>query len=174
MSWQSFEKLVGELYRRQGYSVEERGGEDADGGIDLVLRQSNEIILVQCKQWRTRQVGVATVRELYGVMASEGVSRGILVTCGQFTPDAKAFAKGKHLELVDGAMLLEQISQVQKSRNIDPIIAFEQKQSTFIDLNCPRCGKLMVIRKARKGKHIGKQFWGCTGFPQCRGIKEIL
>ena len=106
-------------------------------------------------------------------MASEGVGRGILVTCGQFTLDAKAFVKGKHLELVDGAMLLEQISQVQESRNIDPIIAFEQKQSTFIDLNCPRCGKLMVIRKARKGKHIGKQFWGCTGFPQCRGIKEI-
>jgi hypothetical protein len=38
MSWQEFETLVGEAYRRQGYSVEETGGGDADGGVDLILR----------------------------------------------------------------------------------------------------------------------------------------
>ena len=32
MSWQNFELLVGEAFKRKGYSVEERGGAGADGG----------------------------------------------------------------------------------------------------------------------------------------------
>ncbi len=37
---------------------------------------------------------------------------------------------------------------------------------------CPRCGKPMVIRTAAKGKNVGGHFWGCTGFPKCRGIVQ--
>ncbi len=37
MSWQQFERLVGEGFRLQGYRVVETGGGGADGGIDLVL-----------------------------------------------------------------------------------------------------------------------------------------
>jgi restriction system protein len=173
MSWQSFEKLVGEVYRQRGYRVEERGGEGADGGIDLVLRHGDEIILVQCKHWKARQVGVATVRELYGVVVSENATRGILVTSGQFTPDACAFAKGKSLELVDGTALLARIEQVQKSSTTNPAIASEKKSSAQADPHCPCCGKQMVLREARKGNHAGKQFWGCTEFPQCRGTKKL-
>ncbi|ADE17009.1 restriction endonuclease (plasmid) [Nitrosococcus halophilus Nc 4] len=172
MSWQSFEKLVGEFYRRQGYSVEERGGGGADGGVDLVLRRQGEVILVQCKQWKTRQVGVAKVRELYGVVASENATRGVLITCGQFTPDARAFAKGKSLELVDGTALLERVSKVQKHSKTDPAIASQQKRATHIAPDCPLCGKPMVLRKARKGSNAGKQFWGCKAFPQCRGVRN--
>ena len=36
-TWQDFERLVGEVYRRQGYRVVETGGGGADGGIDLKL-----------------------------------------------------------------------------------------------------------------------------------------
>jgi hypothetical protein len=38
---------------------------------------------------------------------------------------------------------------------------------------CPRCGKKMVLRTAKTGANAGKQFWGCTGFPQCRGIVNV-
>lgn len=37
LSWQEFELLVGEYFRRKGYAVQENGGGGADGGIDLVL-----------------------------------------------------------------------------------------------------------------------------------------
>lgn len=33
---------------------------------------------------------------------------------------------------------------------------------------CPRCGKPLVQRVARKGKNPGARFWGCSGFPKCR------
>lgn len=32
---------------------------------------------------------------------------------------------------------------------------------------CPKCGKPMVLRTAKKGENIGQQFWGCSGFPKC-------
>lgn len=32
---------------------------------------------------------------------------------------------------------------------------------------CPKCGKPMVLRTAKKGENVGQQFWGCSGFPKC-------
>jgi len=52
MDWRSFERLVGEAFRRQGYVVKETGQGGADGGIDLELSKGGQITLVQCKQWR--------------------------------------------------------------------------------------------------------------------------
>jgi len=37
LSWQDFERLVGEAYRRRGYTIEEIGGSAPDGGVDLML-----------------------------------------------------------------------------------------------------------------------------------------
>ena len=39
LSWQDFERLVGESYRRHGYVIEEVGGAAPDGGVDLVLHR---------------------------------------------------------------------------------------------------------------------------------------
>lgn len=38
---------------------------------------------------------------------------------------------------------------------------------------CPECGKPMKRRKARSGANAGHEFWGCTGYPDCRGICAI-
>ena len=76
MSWDEFEMLVGEHYRRQGFQVSRQGGNGPDGGVDLVLKIKSETYLVQCKQWKAFKVGVQPVRELYGVMASRGAAGG--------------------------------------------------------------------------------------------------
>lgn len=34
---------------------------------------------------------------------------------------------------------------------------------------CPECGRDMVRRKSRDGKF----FWGCSGYPQCRGSRSV-
>jgi len=31
----------------------------------------------------------------------------------------------------------------------------------------------MALRTARKGCKEGQQFWGCTGYPECRGLLSI-
>ncbi|MCA9886856.1 MAG: DUF2726 domain-containing protein, partial [Anaerolineae bacterium] len=38
---------------------------------------------------------------------------------------------------------------------------------------CPKCGSRMVLRTSKKGKNAGNQFWGCSGYPQCRTIIEL-
>ena len=39
---------------------------------------------------------------------------------------------------------------------------------------CPRCGKAMVLRVARKGPGAGSEFWGCSNYPSCKAIKPVL
>ncbi|MDP2782552.1 topoisomerase DNA-binding C4 zinc finger domain-containing protein [Devosia sp.] len=37
---------------------------------------------------------------------------------------------------------------------------------------CPSCGASMVRRTARKGKHAGSKFWGCSKYPACKGTRS--
>jgi len=39
--------------------------------------------------------------------------------------------------------------------------------------SCPLCGKPMALRTARKGARAGSQFWGCGGFPECKGTRAL-
>jgi four helix bundle suffix protein len=38
---------------------------------------------------------------------------------------------------------------------------------------CPRCGKPMKQRTARRGNAPGTSFWGCTGYPDCKGTRPL-
>lgn len=163
ISWQEFEELVGEAYRRKGYAVTETGGGGADGGVDLVLRKGGVKLLVQCKHWKMDKVGVKVVRELYGVVAAEDASGGVVISSGTFTQEARDFAKGKTLDLLDGSELLNLITKVQRT----PM----QLNKRSNDSTCPLCGAEMVLRTAKKGPNAGEKFWGCSAFPKCRATK---
>lgn len=39
---------------------------------------------------------------------------------------------------------------------------------------CPKCGKPMVLRTARKGVGAGSEFWGCPNFPSCRVTRNVV
>ena len=39
--------------------------------------------------------------------------------------------------------------------------------------NCPRCGSAMVRRTIKKGDKSGQEFWGCSTFPKCRGMRKM-
>ena len=168
MSWQQFEALVGEAFRRKGYSVTETGGGGADGGVDLALKKSGETSLVQCKQWRALKVGVTIVRELYGVMAARGAAGGFVVTSGVFTDEAHAFARGKNIELMDGKALHALIRGVSL-----PARAFRDPLSVMTTGApfCPECQSRMVKRKAKRGAKAGNAFWGCSQYPACKGTR---
>jgi restriction system protein len=166
IGWQEFEHLVGEAFRLQGYRVSEQGGASVDGGVDLVLSKDGEKVLVQCKQWRAFKVGVPVVRELYGVMAAAGASGGIVVTSGRFTDEAKDFAQGRNVRLIDGPQLQTLLQQVRRAPPVP------EATRTLIPA-CPLCAKPMTRRVARKGANAGGTFWGCTGFPTCRGVKPV-
>jgi restriction system protein len=38
---------------------------------------------------------------------------------------------------------------------------------------CPKCSKPRVVRTAKTGRNAGKQFWGCTAYPDCKGVVKV-
>jgi len=107
LSWREFENLVGEFFRRKGFRVEQRGGREADGGVDLVASIGEDRYLVQCKHWRMQRVGVKVVREICGVAAAEGAAGVFVVTSGSFTDEARRFVEENRIdiELITGEQL---------------------------------------------------------------------
>ncbi len=189
LSWQEFEMLIGEMFRNKGFSVKETA-KGADGGVDLELRKAGELSLVQCKQWRATKVGVSVVRELFGVMAAQGAVHGYVVTTGKFTSEARKFAQGRNISLIDGQAVEREIRRQAKSNsNVTSIKRAQRRHSmnsrpkstaqaasagsAAIAPPCPKCGGKMVKRVARKGANAGKAFWGCSHFPKCRGTLPL-
>jgi len=185
MTWREFEMLVGEAFRLKGYRIEETGGRGADGGVDLVLRKSGKKFLVQCKQWRSYKVGVGVIREHFGVMTAERADGGFVVTSGRFTAEARVFAKGFHIELIEGEALFQMIRQARATsgRNDaqprrDPSriqatgpspVAAPDAGASDTPPSCPKCSSVMVRRTAKRGANAGNSFWGCSDYPRCRG-----
>ena len=173
LTWQDFERLTGEYFNRRGFSIIETGGGGADGGVDLTMKKGADRYLVQCKQWRAIRVGVEPVRELYGVMAAHRAAGSFVVTSGRFTEEAKRFASGREIELIDGAQLEREIRQQPSSPKTSRATAppGAQSISSPAKRGCAICGSAMVLRKAIKGSSAGQSFYGCSNFPRCRGTR---
>ncbi|MXY58843.1 MAG: DUF2034 domain-containing protein [Gammaproteobacteria bacterium] len=174
LSWREFEELVAEAYRRDGYRVVENEGPGPDGGIDVRLRRNGALHLVQCKNWRSRRVGVRVVREVYGVLAAEHAQQAVIVCSGDFTEDARRFAAGKPIRLVDGEGLLALVRGVRRAddtggRSPDPDLPERSDPRTV----CPRCGGRLVVRTAKRGDRAGRRFLGCETFPRCRHTENL-
>lgn len=93
-----FECEVAEWYRRKGY-IAHTTKYVGDGGVDIVLNKGDETIFVQCKHYKA-PVGVAVMRELYGVVKGENATRGILACLYQPTQGAREFAHRCGIEIV--------------------------------------------------------------------------
>jgi restriction system protein len=168
MSWREFEMLVGEAFRRQGYAIQETGLGGADGGIDLILRKDGAITLVQCKQWRTRQVPVNVAREMYGLLTHHGATSVKIVAVGGYTADAQRFAQGKPIKLIHGEALLAMVRESQTAGPVKAPATREVSPTPTATPDCPKCGAIMIQRENRRTKD---RFWGCANYPACRGTR---
>lgn len=159
MDWRAFEELVEAYYRKLGYRVQRQREDGPDGGIDVrITNEQDQRFLVQCKQWRHSNVGVKTVRELLGVVVAERAAGGIVVTSNEFTNEAREFAEGVPIKLIDGEKLAHMMGDLlNEAQEISPD---DLDDST--PLRCPACGSELVIRKANRGRHKGRSFYGCA------------
>jgi restriction system protein len=101
MRWQQVVSVIRELFGRRGYEV--RSGDEE--GVDLVLESDRERVLVMCDQWKVWTVGTSPLFRFYKQVRHNGATRGIVLTTGDFTPEARDFASATGLELVDGRAL---------------------------------------------------------------------
>lgn len=120
-------------------------------------------------------MGLPVIREFFGAMAVEGAAGGYVVASGQFTAEAKAFAEGRHIELVDGEKLKSLLANGNPTSPV-PESTVEAKpvvQAVSAEPVCPLCKGAMVKRVARKGANAGNVFWGCGAYPKCRGVVNV-
>ena len=48
------------------------------------------------------------------------------------------------------------------------------KIDTLSVILCPKCNAKMIRRKAVKGPNAGQEFYGCSNFPKCKGIVNMV
>ena len=147
-----FEWFVGELFRREGWAVEETGRQgQADGNVDLRLTRDGDRRIVQCKRWTANFVGVELVRGFAGTLLREGLpgSAGIFVTLSDFTPQAIEEAAKAGLTLLDGRALYSRVEKVRRPEA------------------CPTCSEPMVLDRSMHG------WWFRCVRPGCGGKRDL-
>jgi HJR/Mrr/RecB family endonuclease len=113
LSPKAFERYVASLFRQKGHRVHLRG-RTGDHGVDLELFGPNgRRAIVQCKRYQNT-VGEETVRDLYGTLIHEQVSRAFLVTTAEISDAARVWAEGKPITLIDGETLVQISTSIEK------------------------------------------------------------
>jgi restriction system protein len=108
----AFERLARRLLREADFDSVNVTGQSGDGGIDGLgvyrLGLVSFPVFFQCKRYRG-SVSPSAVRDFRGAMAGRG-DKGLLITTGSFTADAKKEATrdgAPPIDLIDGDRLCE-------------------------------------------------------------------
>jgi RNA recognition motif-containing protein len=120
----AFESLIADLFEAEGFHVE-LTRRTRDGGYDVVAIQSGRLnlrLLIECKRPHPGgKIGVGVVRELLSVKADHRATKGVLVTTGSSTRDARELLDQHEWELEgkDYADLLSWLREPRASRSSD-------------------------------------------------------
>lgn len=116
MSPHAFERLAQRLLRESGVASPVVTGRSGDGGIDgrgvYQISLLSFPLFFQCKRYKG-SVGSSAVRDFRGAMAGRG-EKGLLITTGTFTSDARAESQrdgAPPVDLIDGDRLCELLKE---------------------------------------------------------------
>jgi restriction system protein len=113
----AFERLAQRLLREAGFIKVEVTGRSGDGGIDgigvLRVNLLSFQVLFQCKRYQG-SVGASAIRDFRGAMVGRS-DKGLMITTGTFTPDAKREATrdgAPAIDFIDGDQLCDLLKQL--------------------------------------------------------------
>jgi restriction system protein len=114
ISDRQLELLVASLYEKIGFTTIVTK-KTRDGGRDVIAERSEpgkrEKLLIEVKH-HEKPIGVPVVRALLGVVSSEKVNKGVIITTSKFTKDASRFAKSNpRIELIDCSQLVKLLNE---------------------------------------------------------------
>jgi restriction system protein len=122
----AFERLAQRILRESGFVKVEVTGKSGDGGIDGtgVLRMNliSFQVLFQCKRY-AGSVGAGAVRDFRGAMQGRA-DKGLIITTGTFTPDARKEATrdgAPAIDLIDGEALCYLLKDLKLGVNVQEI-----------------------------------------------------
>lgn len=115
-----FERFITGLLHQMGFEAQTTKA-TGDGGIDIEAVLDRPIVggryLFQCKRFaEDNPVGSAAIREFYGALiADRKAAKGIFITTSTFTQQARDFAEGLSIELIDGDQLRRLLNEHKKA-----------------------------------------------------------
>lgn len=165
LEWKRFEEVCEGVWKANGYAA--RGtGPGSDGGVDVIiadpLNPDRVFAVAQCKAW-SKPVGVEPVRALWGAKDHFGAQLAIFYALAGFSPDARAFAEGKHLKLVAADELLAQLQTLPQAESA--ALLRHVTRGDYTTPSCPKCEIKMIRKPGRAGR---SDFWSCPNFGSCR------
>ena len=69
--------------------------------------------------------------------------------------------------------LAEQTEDISEANDSKSESMKAEETENIVSGVCPRCGRELVLRTAKKGDKAGMQFYGCSGFPKCRYARNM-
>jgi len=119
LSQDAFERLAQRVLRESGFTKVTVTGRSGDGGIDGtgIVQLGGLLsfpVLFQCKRYQG-SVGASAIRDFRGAMVGRA-ERGLFITTGAFTRDAKLEATrdgAPLIDLVDGEQLLDKLKELR-------------------------------------------------------------
>ncbi len=163
LDWKRFEEVVAAYFREKNFRSETLAY-GPDGGVDARLffgDLEKPVGAVQCKAWGKRQVGVAPVRELLGVMTHERVPRGYFAATGDFSEEAIKFAESNPIMLISGNDFLVAIAKMDEERSAKLLAVSTEGDYTVP--TCVSCGDKLYKKNFKTGTA-----WVCRRYPACR------
>jgi restriction system protein len=130
-----FERFCQRLLRESGLEQVTVTGRSGDGGIDGIgILQVNDLVsfkvLFQCKRY-SGSVSASQIRDFRGAMSGR-TDKGIYLTTGTFTDDAKAEAVREGvppIELLDGEKLISMLERLRLG--LKQVTTFEVDEAFF-------------------------------------------
>jgi len=117
-----------------------------------------------------------TLKPAIGLEMVKSISKGERREADQFMADLFLSARLPLIHVQSSEHYLEKDLTalfelaVIKVKETGPLRAASKTDSVPM---CPVCGKMMVLRVHRNGRHAGKKFYGCVDSPACIGIVAI-
>jgi len=148
LNYREFEWLVGEVLRREGWTVREMSRDGIpDGNIDLELVRDGRRAIAQCKRWTANSVDVNEIRTFLGTLMREKLpaNAGFFVTLSDFTEQARREGREAGIMLLDGPELFSRIEKVRRPEL------------------CPKCQAPMLLAKSPHGWWFRCKVNGCGG-----------
>lgn len=160
IEWRRFEAVCEALFAQSGMRSESQS-HGADGGVDIWLysQHSDKPVIVQCKHWKKRVVGVKELREFYGVLKPHDLTHGTFATNSTFSSDALAFAKSNRINVQDRDGLMRIIAG--KTKEHQQKLLGTAYEGEYWKPTCVKCVVKMVFRQKKDGS---SSFWGCANF----------
>lgn len=109
LSWQGFEKLIKQLYEKQGYQCQLTAIGQQDFGADVIAKKDDEIIAIQCKHAKNskNRNDDAIVVLVNQAKIAYNAHKLVAVTNIDFNQTARIMAQEHNVELIDVQRLMD-------------------------------------------------------------------